>query len=51
MGRRIFSREFKPEAMKLVPGGLTEYPKVQALHDWIAADPAVQTVPARDAGT
>jgi glutathione S-transferase len=37
-------------ARKLLPGGLTEYPNVQALHDRIAADPAVQNVLAREAG-
>jgi len=37
-------------AIKLLPGGLTEYPNVQALHDRIAADPAVQKVLAREAG-
>lgn len=38
-------------AIKLLPGGLTEYPNVQALHDRIAADTAVQKVLAREAGT
>jgi glutathione S-transferase len=37
-------------AMKLLPGGLTGYPNVQALHDGIAADPAVQRVLAHEAG-
>jgi glutathione S-transferase len=37
-------------ATKLLPGGLKEYPNVQALHDRIAADPAVQKVLAREAG-
>jgi glutathione S-transferase len=37
-------------ARKLLPGGLTEHPNVQALHDRIAADPAVQKVLAREAG-
>jgi glutathione S-transferase len=37
-------------ARKLLPGGLTDYPNVQALHDRIAADPAVQRVLAREAG-
>ncbi|MGF1621628.1 MAG: glutathione S-transferase family protein [Rhodomicrobiaceae bacterium] len=31
-------------AIKLLPGGLEEYPNVQALHDRLAADPAVQKV-------
>lgn len=35
-------------AIKLLPGRLTEYPNVQALHDRIAADPAVQWVLARE---
>jgi glutathione S-transferase len=37
-------------AIKLLPGGVNEYPNVQALHDRIAADPAVQKVLAREAG-
>jgi glutathione S-transferase len=37
-------------AIKLLPGGLTDYPNVQALHDRIAADPAVQRVLAREVG-
>jgi glutathione S-transferase len=37
-------------AIKLLPGGLKVYPNVQALHDRIAADPAVQKVLAREAG-
>jgi glutathione S-transferase len=37
-------------AIKLLPGGLKDYPNVQALHDRIAADPAVQKVLAREAG-
>ncbi len=37
-------------ATKLLPGGLDEYPNVQALHDRLAADPAVQKVLAREAG-
>lgn len=37
-------------AIKLLPGGLTDYPNVRALHDRIAADPAVQKVLAREAG-
>ena len=36
---------------KLLPGGLQDFPEVQALHDRLAADPAVQTVLAREAGT
>jgi glutathione S-transferase len=36
-------------AVKLLPGGLEPYPNVQALHDRIAADPAVQSVLAREA--
>jgi glutathione S-transferase len=36
-------------AKKLLPSGLTNYPNVQALHDRIAADPAVQKVLAREA--
>jgi glutathione S-transferase len=35
---------------KLLPSGVTEYPNVQALHDRIAADPAVQKVLARETG-
>jgi glutathione S-transferase len=35
-------------AIKLLPGGLEEYPNVQALHDRLAADPAVQRVLARE---
>jgi glutathione S-transferase len=37
-------------AAKLLPGGLSAYPQVKALHDRIAADPAVQTVLAREEG-
>jgi len=37
-------------AIKLLPGGLEEYPNVQALHDRLAADPAVQKVLARETG-
>jgi glutathione S-transferase len=37
-------------ASKLLPGGLADYPNVTALHDRIAADPAVQKVLAREAG-
>ena len=36
--------------INLLPGGLKAYPNVQALHDRLAADPAVQTVLAREAG-
>lgn len=36
-------------AMKRLPSGLDGYPNVQDLHDRIAADPAVQTVLAREA--
>ncbi|MEX1235713.1 MAG: glutathione S-transferase family protein [Roseovarius sp.] len=35
----------------LLPGGLQEFPDVQALHDRLAADPAVQKILAREAGT
>ncbi|MEO9338661.1 dienelactone hydrolase [Mesorhizobium sp. SB112] len=37
-------------AINLLPGALTEYPNVQALHDRLAADPGVQKVLAREAG-
>ncbi|MGX1098154.1 glutathione S-transferase family protein [Amorphus sp. MBR-141] len=37
-------------AIKLLPNGLKEYPNVQALHDRIAADPAVRKVLGREAG-
>lgn len=37
--------------IKLLPGGLKEYPNVHALHDRLAADTAVQKVLAREAGT
>jgi glutathione S-transferase len=37
-------------AIKLLPGSLEEYPNVQALHDSLAADPAVQNVLAREMG-
>lgn len=37
-------------AIKLLPDGLKEYPNVRALHDRIAADPAVQKVLARETG-
>lgn len=33
-----------------LPGGLEDFPGVQALHDRLAADPAVQKVLAREAG-
>lgn len=37
-------------AKKLLPGGVNAYHNVQALHDRIAADPAVQKVLAREEG-
>lgn len=37
-------------AIKMLPGGLEEFPNVQALHDRLAADPAVQKVLAREKG-
>jgi glutathione S-transferase len=37
-------------ATKLLPGGLGPYPNVQALHDRLAADPAVEKVLALEAG-
>jgi len=37
-------------ATKLLPNGVKEYPNVQALHDRIDADPAVQKVLAQEAG-
>lgn len=37
-------------ARKLLPGGVTGYPQVEALHDRLAADPAVGRVLAREAG-
>lgn len=37
-------------AIKLLPGGLEGYPNVQALHDRLAADPAVKSVLKREAG-
>ncbi len=37
-------------AIRLLPGGLGDYPEVQALHDRIASDPAVQKVLARESG-
>ena len=36
-------------AWKLQPGSLEAFPNVQTLHDRLAADPAVQTVLAREA--
>lgn len=36
-------------AKKLQPGGLEAFPNVQALHDRLAADPAVQRVLVREA--
>lgn len=36
-------------AKKLLPEGLNSYPNVQALHDRLASDPAVQTVLGREA--
>lgn len=33
-----------------LPGGIADFPHVQALHDRLAADPAVQTVLARETG-
>ncbi len=38
-------------ATKLLPAGLTEYPNVQALHDRIKADPAVERVLACETST
>ena len=38
-------------ATMLLTGGLKDYSNVQALHDRIATDPAVQKVLAREAGT
>ncbi len=37
-------------AIKVLPNGLTEYPNLQAFHDKLNADPAVQKVLAREAG-
>jgi glutathione S-transferase len=37
-------------AIKVLPAGLKDYPNIKALHDRIAADPAVQKVLAREAG-
>ncbi|MFV0293387.1 MAG: glutathione S-transferase family protein [Paracoccus sp. (in: a-proteobacteria)] len=37
-------------AIRMLPEGLTDYPNVQALHDRLAADPAVQKVLADEAG-
>ncbi|MDO5604167.1 MAG: glutathione S-transferase family protein [Paracoccus sp. (in: a-proteobacteria)] len=36
--------------IKMLPGGIADYPNVQALHDRLAGDPAVQKVLAREAG-
>lgn len=36
--------------MKTLPGGIADYPNVQALHDRIASDAAVQKVLAREEG-
>lgn len=52
-GRSVIDAYYFPMirwAMKLLPGGLKGYPNVQALHDRIAPDPAVQKVLAREAG-
>ncbi|AOF92213.1 glutathione S-transferase family protein [Sinorhizobium sp. RAC02] len=38
-------------AVKLLPSGLMEYPNVQALHDRIFGDPAVQKILAREAAS
>lgn len=37
-------------AIKMLPGGLGDYPNVQALHDRIAADPGVQAVLTQEEG-
>ncbi|WP_339947474.1 glutathione S-transferase family protein [uncultured Albimonas sp.] len=37
-------------AKKLLPGGLADYPNAQALHERLAADPAVRRVLARETG-
>lgn len=37
-------------AVKVVPGGIADFPHVQALHDRLAADPAVQRVLDRENG-
>lgn len=37
-------------AMKMLPDGIATYPNLQALHDRLAADPAVQRVLADEAG-
>lgn len=34
--------------VKMLPGGISDFPNVQALHDRLAADPAVQKVLARE---
>lgn len=36
--------------MKMLPGGVVDFPNVTALHDRLAADPAVRKVLAREAG-
>ena len=36
--------------VKMLPGGIADFPNVQALHDRLAADEAVQRVLAREAG-
>ncbi len=37
-------------AIKMLPGGIPDFPQVQALHDRLAADPGVQRVLARESG-
>ncbi|MFV0360566.1 glutathione S-transferase family protein [Tropicimonas sp.] len=37
--------------IRLLPGGLADFPNVQALHDRLAVDPAVQKVLAREAAS
>lgn len=37
-------------AVKVVPGGIADFPNIQALHDRLAADPAVQRVLERENG-
>lgn len=36
--------------IRMLPGGLADFPHVQALHDRLAADPAVQRVLAQESG-
>lgn len=36
--------------VKMLPGGIADFPNVQALHDRLAADPAVRKVLARESG-